>query len=795
MKPDAVLPGFPVIADLSRFDRQSGSALERLVFNHRLVIVLLCLFAALLLGAHAMRIGVNASFGKMIPQNHPYIVNYLANRDDMRDSGNQVRIAVEAKRGTIFDPVYLDTLRRINDDVFLIPGVDRPFMKSLWTPSVRWTAVTEEGLEGGPVIPSSYDGSPASLAQVRGNIERSGQIGQLVAANYRSSLIVVPLLERDSATGQPLDYHRFADALEQVRTKYAASGVTLHITGFAKLMGDLIDGIGILLRFFALSVAIAALALYRHTRCARCTLAVVACSLLAVICLLGLMQWSGRVLDPYSVLVPFLIFAIGMSHGTQKMNGIAQDVGRGTHKLVAARYCFRRLFLPGLTALLCDAVGFAVLMAIPIASIRDLAFAASIGVALLIVTNLILLPVLLSYTGVDTEAARRSVQQESLILQHGFFRALSQLVRPRIAFATIMAATALAVIGLGIGMHLKTGNLNAGAPELRADSRYNRDNAFIVANYAASSDVLIVMVPTPPYRCADVDVLMRVDALEWRLRQLRGVASAQSLAGLARSFMVAMNEGNPKWYDLPRSQDMLHAVAAQAPDVLRNSDCSRQMVYLYLRDHRADTLKRVTHEVETFAAGNDTHEVKFLLAGGNAGIEAATNSVVERFNLPVLGMVYAAVTLLCFVTFRSWRAVLCVLLPLALTSILCQAIMVMLGIGVKVATLPVIALGIGIGVDYGIYVLAMLRAQWRARGELPAAFRATLAFSGRVVVLMGFTLAVAVGCWVFSPIRFQADMGLLLAFMFIWNMIGALVLLPALATFLLEPARDLFRSP
>ena len=114
----------------------------------------------------------------------------------------------------------------------------------------------------------------------------------------------------------------------------------------------------------------------------------------------------GFELDPYSILVPFLVFAIGVSHGAQKMNGIMQDIGRGTHKLVAARYTFRRLFLAGLTALLADAVGFAVLMVIDIPVIRELALTASIGVAVLIFTNLLLLPVLLSYTGVSAKAAR-----------------------------------------------------------------------------------------------------------------------------------------------------------------------------------------------------------------------------------------------------------------------------------------------------------------------------------------------------------------------------------------------------
>jgi len=147
--------------------------------------------------------------------------------------------------------------------------------------------------------------------------------------------------------------------------------------------------------------------------------------------------------------------------------------------------------------------------------------------------------------------------------------------------------------------------------------------------------------------------------------------------------------------------------------------------------------------------------------------------------------VYAAVILLCFVTFRSWRAVVVAVVPLVITSVLCEALMVMLGIGVKVATLPVIALGVGIGVDYALYLLSVQLAQQRQGVSLSAAYKKAVQFTGKVVALIGITLAAGVVTWVFSPIKFQADMGILLTFMFVWNMLGALILIPALSHFLL----------
>ncbi|PWU25749.1 RND transporter [Pseudomonas sp. RW407] len=780
---------FPIVASLADFDRQSGSLVERLLFNHRLAVIALCLLATLLLGWKALGLQLNASFEKTIPANHPYIANYLRHQDDLRGLGNAIRIGVVSRSGSIYGAAYLEALRKLNDEVFLIPGVDRAGMKSLWTPNTRWTGVTEEGMEGGPVIPDGYDGSPASLRQLRANVDRSGEIGQLVAADGSASVIYVPLLSR-LPDGSKLDYAQLSARLEDLRTHYQQGDIELHITGFAKIVGDLIDGLREVLTFFAIAVVIVTAMVFWYTRCVRSTALVVASSLIAVIWQLGLIRTLGYDLDPYSMLVPFLVFAIGMSHGAQKMNGIMQDIGRGTHKYVAARFTFRRLFLAGLTALLADAVGFAVLLVIDIRVIQELAVAASLGVAVLIFTNLILLPILLSFSGVSAGAAARSLRAEQAGARHPLWRLLDRFTRRRGAVLALAVAVLLAGVG-ALGSHqLKIGDLDPGAPELRDDSRYNRDVVFMNQRFGASSDLFAVMVETDGNgSCAGYEVLKRVDALEWQLRQLPGVESTNSLARLNRQVLVGLNEGNPKWFELIKNQSMLNFITAGAPRGLYNDACDLLTLYVYLKDHKADTLSRVVGAVEAFAAANDGDGIHFRLAGGSAGIDAATNIVVKQAWRQMLFLVYGAVILLCFVTFRSWRAVLVAVLPLMLTSLLAEALMVALGMGVKVATLPVIALGVGIGVDYALYILSVTLARMRAGDSLSDAYYAALTFTGKVVLLTGLTLAVGVATWAFSAIKFQADMGVLLAFMFLWNMLGAMVLLPALACFLLPRPR------
>ena len=768
--------------------------LERLIFNNRPTVIGICLLVSIFLFWQATLVRPSTSFEKMIPLGHPFIQNMMEHRNDLANLGNTVRISVEAKQGDIFSKEYMETLRQINDEVFYISGVDRSGLKSLWSPSVRWTEVTEEGFAGGEVIPQSYDGSQESLDRLRNNVLKSGQVGRLVANNFKSSIIDVPLQEfypdpADQGKLLPLDYRQFSHQLEEkIRDKYEAQNpnVDIHIVGFAKKVGDLIDGLIMVVMFFGVAFVITLVLLMWFTRCLRSTVAVLCTTLIAVIWQLGLMHVVGFGLDPYSMLVPFLIFAIGISHGVQKINGIALQSSDADNALTAARRTFRQLFLPGMIAILADAVGFITLLIIDIGVIRELAIGASIGVAVIVFTNLILLPVAISYAGISKRAVVRS--KKDSVREHPFWRLLSNFAAPKVARISVILALLAMVGGLWYGHNLKIGDLDQGAPELRPDSRYNQDNGFIINNYSTSSDVLVVMVKTPAEGCSAYQTLSAINELSWKMENTPGVQSAISLVTVSKQVIKGMNEGNLKWESLSRNKDVLNSSISRA-DGLYNNTCSLAPLLIFLNDHKAETLDRAVHAVQEFASSNNKEGLEFLLAAGNAGIEAATNEVIKQAELTILILVYICVAVMCMITFRSWAATLCIVLPLVLTSVLGNALMAFMGIGVKVATLPVVALGVGIGVDYGIYIYSRLESFLRAGLPLQEAYYETLKSTGKAVLFTGLCLAIGVCTWIFSAIKFQADMGLMLTFMLLWNMFGALWLLPALARFLIKPEK------
>jgi len=757
-----------------------AGVLEKLLFTVRAPWLIVFLLLTLFLGYHASQVRPDASLSKMIPTNHPFIQNYFDYQDDLASLGNVVRVAVENKDGDIFEADFQRELQKITDEIFFIPGVNRSGLRSLWTPNVRWMEVTEEGFVGGPVIPDGYDGSEESLDQLRTNVLRSGEVGNLVANNFESTIVYIPLDEVNPETGEKLDYQEFSEKLETlVRDKYQSENIEIHITGFAKLIGDLIEGAEQVGLFFLLAIAITLVMLYFYSRCWRSTFMVLSCSIIAVIWQLGIIELIGSGINPYSMLVPFLVFAIGVSHGVQIINAIGTNRVAGLDKVAAARTAFRGLYIAGLTALASDAIGFTTLMVIDIEVIKELAIAASIGVAVVVLTNLGLLPILMSYLGTSDNgvAYQKKIKGE----RHPLFDFFAKFTQPKWAYSALVVALIMLAWGLVNSQNMAIGDLDKGAPELRPDSRYNQDNAFIVENYSSSTDIFVVMAASAPEQCIAYDNLEIMERFSWHMENTSGVQDVKSVVYVSKMGMFGINEGNLKWFSLNRNKYVTNASLSRIPDGLINNDCSMAPVIIYLDDHKAETLKNVVGSVNEFNQNYQQEGLELLMAAGNSGIEAATNSVIEAAQNKMLLWVYGVVIVLCFITFRSVRTVACIVLPLAFTTVMSQGLMAVLGIGIKVATLPVIALGVGIGVDYGIYIYSKVKEGLQQGMSLQETYKYSLDNTGKAVGFTGLTLAIGVATWIFSPIKFQADMGILLTFMFLWNMLGALILIPALA--------------
>jgi predicted RND superfamily exporter protein len=761
--------------------------LENLIFGHRKIVIGAFVIATLFMAYSARNIHIDAGFSKLLPLEHEYMQTFVEHRQEF-GGANRVLVALVAKDGDIFTPEFFETLRKSTDEVFFIPGVDRPRVQSLFTPNVRFTEVVEDGISGGNVVPDDFEPTPEGLAQVRENILKAGIVGRLVSNDFSAAMISAQLLEIDPNTGEPLDYFSVASQLEEkIRAVNDAEGVVdTHIIGFAKVIGDITEGAVRVVVFFGITLLFTTLAVYLFTQSFRLTVITLSCSVAAVVWQLGLLTLMGFGIDPMGILVPFLIFAIGVSHGVQMVSAVRAEVFEGADSESAARTAFRRLLVPGGIALLSDTIGFISILFIRIQVIQEMAITASLGVAVIILTDLVLLPVLLSYV-TYTEAYRQKLARRAERLA-GLWSGLVRVTERRNAAVILVVALVLLVAGAWKAADVAIGDLHRGVPELRPDSRYNVDTRAITDRFSIGVDIINAIVETKPEGCIDHGVMSAIDDFAWHMRNVEGVQSVIELPGIAKVINAGWNEGGLMWRVLPRNTLVLTQAVKYVPtdSGLLNNDCSVMPVMMFTADHKAETIARVVSEAKAYREEHGAEDVRIRLATGNVGVMAATNEEVEADQFPILLGVFSAVILLCLITFRSVRAVLCVILPLGLVSLLAYALMSVLEIGLKVSTLPVVALGVGIGVDYGIYIYSRFRGFMNQGLPLQEAFRKTLVITGNGVVFTGLTLAIGVATWIFSPLQFQADMGILLTFMFLVNMLGAIILLPALATFLLR---------
>lgn len=825
------------------------------IFQHRILTLSILLVITAILAVQAARIKPDAGWLKSIPLDHPYMQTFQKYYSDF-GGANTVLFALIQDEGDIYNPEFMQKLEEATNDIFFLPGVDRARVMSIFTPNVTYVENVEGGLAGSNVIPADYAPTPEMLEKVKSNVGKAQVIGRLVTEDQRGALIMAELLEYDPASGEKLDYREVGEYLESLRAKYEQDGTNVHIIGFAKIVHDMTNAALEVVGFFILALIMTGLLLWLYCGSFKLAMLPLVCSIVAVIWEFGMLTTVGFGLDPFAILVPFLVLSVSVSHGVQYVNAWVAEVDHGMDKFNASLETFRRLAIPGTTALITDVAGFATIYLINIQIIREMSLNAAFGVAAIIITNKILMPIWLTYIDIKDMETFRKKQLRREALGDGLWTFLAKVTHKGPAMATLIVAGVLLGLSLWKYPSLKIGDAIEGVPELRPESRFNQDFRQIIGNFEIGVDQLKVIAETRPNGCVDYELMEQIDRFAWRMENQPGVHSTMSLLTYAKLVYQGLSEGRLNALVLPRNQFALAQATALVPTTtgILNDDCDAMAVFIFTTDHKAGTIAHLVDQIKAFNAENEAYfydkspnvdatycqskrdtfsamreaqtrsrdlavsgadaalvdeartrsqeleaefaefehncPVNFALASGNVGVMAATNEVVEEQELMVVLWVYVVILIFMWLSFRSMAGVLCVVLPLSLVSTMAYAVMAMLDIGLKVATLPVVALAVGIGVDYGIYVYSELAGAVKQGMKLEDAFKYTLHRTGKAVVFIGVSLGLSVATWLMSELQFQIDMGIMLMFMFTANMFGAILVLPALARFLMKLPKE-----
>ena len=761
--------------------------LENLIFKLRAIILALLAVATAFGLYFAFNLHMTAGFDKQLPIGHEYVKTFQQYRDQLFGS-NRIIVVLEPKSGNIWTKDFFKTYKQLTDDVFFLPGVLPPTVTSLWTPNTRYREITDDGLSAEDVISGAVSAdtmTPEDLQKIERNVIRGGLVGGLVADNFTSAMVSAELQGHDPSTGNKLNYFDLAAKLEkQIRQKYETDEYRVRIIGSAKLVGDIASDANEVLFFFLAAFILTALLVYLYSQSVRLTFTIVFSSLTSVVWQLALLYLLGYGLDPLVILMPFVVFAIGVSHGIQQINLITAELSVGATSEQAARSSFSGLLVPGTMALVTVLVGFGTLYLVPIGMIRELAIAASMGVALTIITNLIMLPLVVSYMRFDDGFVARTTRSREKRLK--IMRILGRVAEPRFAVVTLIVFITLFGLAVYESQHRHVGALHAGVTELREDARYNVDSRYIAAHYSLGLNLLTIVVETKPDACINYPTLEYLNRFSWYMENQPGVARVVSLPFVVKGSSAGWNEGNLKWAVIPRNKDALAQAVTTVPSsqALMNQACTLLPVRVFLTDARATTIAPVVQAVKDFRAAYPMKGVKIRLASGNMGVQAAVNEEISTAEFPMMLWVYVVIIALVTLTYRDWRAVIACCLPLSFATFFGYWFMEVLQIGLTIATLPAMVLAVGIGVDYVFYIYNRIQYHLAEGRHITECFQLALLETGMATFFTAIALAIGVFTWAFSVLKFQADMGLLFAFMFMVNMIMAVTVLPALAVVL-----------
>lgn len=740
---------------------------------------------------------VDAGYMKSVPTGHEYMEVFREYRDDL-GGANIILVALMSETGEdIYNEKFLGTLKSVTEDVFFLEGVRRSRVKSIFTPNVRYIEVVEGGLSGGNVVPANYLPNqddddvtdPAMLELIQTHVQKAGIIGRLVAENEKGALVKAELMDINPVTGEEIDYVDVYRALQKIRAKYDSEDISVHIIGFPMVVGSIVDASMEVAVFFAITLGITMFLLWLYLGSIKMSLLVLLAGLFCVVWEFGLLTLLGYGLDPFAILVPFLVLVISVSHGVQYANcWVRERAELGRSSLDASIATFRQLFIPGFVALFTAIAGVLTILLIPVQIIQEMALNAAFGLGGMVIANKVVVPILLSWTHIkDPEGFRQKQLRRDAIYNH-VWAFIAKVPQKSVAWPLLLFLGVVTGAALWNASFVQIGSTTPGAPTLRPDAQYNVDNRVITENFSIGTDQIKVMAVSHSQACIHYDVMREIERFAWHMENTKGVQSTLSLPKVTKRVNMGFNEGWLNFRVLPRNSYLLGLSTTQVPTStgLLTTDCSVMPVIIFTADHQAETINHIIASIMQFKQESEKRDVdvEFKLASGNVGVMAATNDVIEAKEFQVMFVVYAAIMIMIFISFRSISAVICVVLPLALVTLLSYSVMVFTNVGLKVSTLPIQAIAVGVGVDYGVYLYSVLQEGLRDFGLniRDATFRA-MRKNGKAVVFTAVALSISVSTWMFSTLQFQIDMGILLLFIFSANLFGATIVLPALAYF------------
>ncbi len=754
----------------------------RFLLDYRRAVTIVVAVITLFFAFSLKDMRLNTDFFDFYPRQHPYIKIYNEFRR-MFGSANVLQVMLKVKKGDIYNPKTLQKLDEITRYIIETKGVVPYQILSIASPKMKSINTFRGSIQIREVYYPGVPRTQEDADRVKFAVYATKGIhGVYVAEDDSAALVTAGFWE------EALDFNYLYGRLEALREAQNDADHEILITGFPYLFTSIMRYAPQVLIVFAATFAALGALLWIYFRTWTGIWVPLFSGLLSSVWGLAFGTLLGFNLDPLVLVVPIFLTARALSHSVQSMERYHEEFYRLKDKHQAIVVSYGALFPPAMASIITDGLGILLVAIAPIPLIQKVALFAAFWIVSIFISVVTLHPVILSYI----DPPPMPTGEEKKYRAERFYNAVTDAViwasEGWRRWAVIVLTAVLGIGSFMIGRTLKVGDMTPGAALLFADHPYNVAYDYLNHNFLGANQLIAIADTKSPDQIKTREPLELMEEFGEEMEQVEGAALSVSIVDIVKQLARLYREGDPKWGYIPDDPKNIAQLfytftqSGQAGDLDRFIDPSYQFgtIVTLFRGHSNAIINNAIDQAKRFAKQNESDGLSFRLAGGMFGILAAVNEKVEESYWTTLTVVFSVVAFCLYLTYGSIVSTLILMVPVVFSQFLCEAVMVLFKIDMNVNSLPVAAAGAGVGVDYGIYHFSRMIDCFDQGRDVDDAVDYATATTGKAIIFTASTMLAGTIFWWFSSLKFQAEMGILLALLMTLNTFGGLVVVPAL---------------
>ena len=774
--------------------------LAELTLTHRVFSALLLFGATVFFAVGLKNVELKTIFSDLFPKTHPFVETYTAHPN----FGNPLTVTMMVKRTDGQDIYNFETISkvwRMTREIDLTPGVDHDQILSITTEKARYAEATPFGVDLRPLMDDKAPESPEAIADFKKRVDKAPNVRTfLISGDETATIVQATFIE------QKLEYGVVFDFVQELAENERDAEHEIYVAGQPVLTGWVYFYEHQMLGIFAMTAAALLLSLIIYMQNIPGVVTPLAVSIVAAIWGFGFVGWIGDPIEPLIMVVPLLLVARSFSHCVQFIERYYEIYHQIGDRRKAAELALGVMMAPGVLGIVTDSAGLFLIAVAPIPVMERFALFCGFWALILVPAILFLSPIMLSWFPAPKNVAvligksEERTWHDSII---DLLQVIGRVSHGAAARVTTVIVIILFVVGLSLAIQIKVGNPTEGSNLLFEDSDFNTAVRAINSHFPGLMTLEIVF-EAKEEQSEEGRVLRANETIQTMWALQRRLEAADNPPEATLSFADYLPEanrlfsgGNPKWGPIDTNDDASNAavgallLGSSTKNYSHVSDFQLEngTVSLWYKDNKQDTVDVALEQTREAldAIGIDKRRFRVRLGTGAIALQQSVNDTVDTYQWIILGLLNLVILFTCSFAYRSVAAGILLLIPVNFSNMLLGAVMVLMGIGLDVNSLPIAAIGIGVGIDYGIYLLSRICEEFRDNQHHGEAIQAAVTTTGKAIFFTATIVLIGILPWYFlSELKFLADMGLLLVMIMLINMVIALVVLPLLV-YLFKP--------